>query len=223
MTDPSRKTRPRHVAGLRAPDRGRVKRGWSDRHPEIRAARIAAAAGLVGAIIGAMLSAIPVLVASRTQLDAEYLRPQRQAAYVQFITNAEALDDAEDRLWGTVKNQEKFEDGIHLSAEVIEKAPYWSNKHIPNFDASLEERQAALEKLQSSSELVQLVGSEEAKEAAYDIEGDHYVLVLSDCGSQPWPDCDKLIIKDSERRHVNTDSRPSIREFKDIARRDLAS
>ena len=86
------------------------------------------------------------------------------------------------------------------------------------------ERQAAVDKLFSSSELVQLVGSENAKEVAADIMGDYYRSMVAECGaSQSWPNCDNLIILNPGERDVYRDPRLKIDVFKDIARRDLAS
>lgn len=188
--------------------------------PELKAARIAAGAGLLGAIVGAALSAIPVLIASRIQLDAEYLRPQRQAAYVQLIGDAEAFEGAERRLWEVVHDKKIYQYTVWVRGRSTDGAPCWSNGDITDFNGRLAERYAALEKLRNSSEVVQLLGSPEAERLASEIYNDNNNVVHRACQNQTVPQCQVLVVANPI---ADDRAEKGIVDFKEVARADLAS
>ena len=66
---------------------------------EISVARIAALSGITGALIGAAATEIFALAAAqvtaRSQIESQYLKPQRQTAYLQFMADESALRQVE--------------------------------------------------------------------------------------------------------------------------------
>ena len=100
--------------------------------------RIAALSGITGALIGAAATGIFALAAAqvtaRSQIESQYLKPQRQTAYLQFMADESALRQVE-------------QDAL---AE-------WAHGRRP--DEAINEMPALLDKLHKSSDGVLVIGS----------------------------------------------------------------
>lgn len=174
----------------------------SDGASTMRATRLAAVAALIGALLGAALPGVFMLTATDRQADSEtsrslseFLRLQRQAAYAKFY--ADAKDFGEAVAARDLQRLEKPEDDCPMRLDLNRRR----------------------DELLSDLANVQLVGSEEAREAASDVAGSFAAFpILMLCtvdGSERFLPQVEIVRED---RPVD-----AIDAFLQAARRDLSS
>jgi hypothetical protein len=172
---------------------------------EVKAAKIAAVAGVIGALLGAAGVAIPTYLTADRQIFAEddrarveYLRGERKATYAQFLLSDSAANELLLQY-----------EGFHSASDA--------------------EVRAAIKKLEEDMVAVRIIGSKEVSEIAQRL----YDLRLSNLIDKNALDrnalapADEIEVSDDEiRSHIYARDEESIKvrnEFIDAARLDIGS
>lgn len=166
----------------------------SDGASTLGAARVAAVAALLGALLGAAIPGVFLLTATDRQVESdaersrdEFVRLQRQSAYAKFVTDANGLDEA-------------------VATEIRRTAG------SQEYDCpTLIELNKRYDELKADLALVRLIGSEPAIEAAFAVVGEFRTLT----GRRTCPD----LLLSLDFAHDGVEG--LLKEFLEVSRRDL--
>jgi hypothetical protein len=148
-------------------------------HPEVSAARIAAVAALLGALVGAIGTGVSAAQIADSQINAEnarvrteFQRTQLQSLYTDLVVNLSALEDQEKR-WEELFLQEK--NGPLLPGEPVTLTPLGQKREPPK--ERRDEMQAEMletkVKLSSTHSALELFASPELTKIASTIMSVH--------------------------------------------------
>jgi hypothetical protein len=192
-------------------------------HPEVRAARIAAVAAIIAAVIS-LGSGIATYVSTQNQIAAEdrlstssFVHNQQKEAYSSFLMAEQEMRDIERRysdLWVYVSVDNKGRERVPYSE-------FLSQSQFSQFKSLQEKVTATFSRMRQSDALIKIVGSPEAGALSSKIakahEGAEYVI--NSIASENY-----YFVGTSDSYRVGFDKLERDRElFVSIIRRDLGS